>query len=81
MPVTVGPGTDTVRARVPRARAGRTLFLPGPWQETKAPRLPLERAKSSLLPYAREHRSTAHTAVVPCVPVPVLFERAWVQRA
>ncbi|PKT69098.1 hypothetical protein CW362_31410 [Streptomyces populi] len=64
-----------------RARAGRTLFLPGPWQETKAPRLPLERAKFSSTPYAREHRSTAHTAVVPCAPVPVLFERAWAQRA
>ncbi|KAB1986994.1 hypothetical protein [Streptomyces triticiradicis] len=64
-----------------RARAGRTLFLPGPRQEAKEPRLPLERAKSSLLPYAREHRSTAHTAVVPCVPVPVLFERAWARRA
>ncbi|MFB7332735.1 hypothetical protein ACFC00_13905 [Streptomyces adustus] len=63
--------------RADRARAGRTLFLPGPWQEAKAPRLPLERAKLRLLPNAREHRSTAHTAVVPQLPVPMLFERAW----
>lgn len=63
--------------RADRARAGRTLFLPGAWQETKAPRLPVERAKFRLLPHAREHRSTAHTAVVPTMPVPVLFERAW----
>ncbi|MFF3333430.1 hypothetical protein ACFYWX_28420 [Streptomyces sp. NPDC002888] len=63
--------------RADRARAGRTLFLPGAWQETKAPRLPVERAKFQLLPHAKEHRSTAHTAVVPMMPVPVLFERAW----
>ncbi|MGW2827136.1 hypothetical protein ACWC24_40105 [Streptomyces sp. NPDC001443] len=63
--------------RADRARAGRTLFLPGPWQEAKAPRLPLERSKLGLLPNAREHRSTAHTAVVPHMPIPVLFERAW----
>ncbi|MFF4540046.1 hypothetical protein [Streptomyces aureus] len=65
--------------RADRARAGRTLFLPGPWQEAKAPRLPLERSKQQLLPNAREHRSTTHTAVVPHLPIPVLFERAWAQ--
>ncbi|MFG2951997.1 hypothetical protein [Streptomyces adustus] len=63
--------------RADRARAGRTLFLPGLWQEAKAPRLPLERAKLRLLPNAREHRSTAHTAVVPQLPVPMLLQRAW----
>lgn len=60
-----------------RPRAGRSLFLPGTWQERKSPRLPIETAKLGLLPLAREHRSTSHMAAVPSGPLPALFERAW----
>ncbi|MFG3259370.1 hypothetical protein [Streptomyces sp. NPDC048172] len=70
-------GTGLV-IRTSRPRAGRTLFLRGHWQETKAPRLPFESAKRALLPLTAEHRSTAHMAAVPSCPVPELFERAWV---
>ncbi|MFF4952202.1 hypothetical protein [Streptomyces chattanoogensis] len=60
-----------------RPRAGRSLFLPGTWQERKSPRLPIETTKLGLLPLAREHRSTSHMAAVPSGPLPALFERAW----
>ncbi|MGW2014880.1 hypothetical protein [Streptomyces sp. NPDC001927] len=66
--------------RAVRARAGRSLFLPGAWQERKPPRLPIEVAKLGLLPLAREHRSTSHLAAVPSGPLPTLFERAWAGR-
>ncbi|QIQ04944.1 hypothetical protein [Streptomyces liangshanensis] len=55
-----------------RARAGRTLFLPGGWLEEKdAPRLPVESWKTALLPRDRPG------FVVPDLPVPALFEAAW----
>ncbi|MYV51494.1 hypothetical protein [Streptomyces sp. SID3212] len=55
-----------------RARAGRTLFLPGGWLEEKdAPRLPVESWKTALLPWDRPG------FVVPDLPVPALFEAAW----
>ncbi|MFI8521556.1 hypothetical protein ACIGEZ_27630 [Streptomyces sp. NPDC085481] len=63
-----------------RPRAGRSLFLPGAWQERKPPRLPIEVAKLGLLPLAREHRSTSHMAAVPSAPLPTLFTRAWEAR-
>ncbi|MFC8914985.1 hypothetical protein ACFT5C_04370 [Streptomyces sp. NPDC057116] len=63
--------------RAVRQRAGRSLFLPGAWQERKPPRLPIEVAKLGLLPLAREHRSTSHLAAVPSAPLPILFTRAW----
>ncbi|NBE56016.1 hypothetical protein GUY60_32185, partial [Streptomyces sp. YC537] len=63
--------------RAARPRAGRSIFLPGPWQETKPPRLPVESARRTLLPLTREHRSTVHMAAVPSCPLPELFERAW----
>ncbi|MEU6666075.1 hypothetical protein [Streptomyces sp. NPDC046727] len=63
--------------RAVRPRAGRSLFLPGAWQERKPPRLPIEASKLGLLPLAREHRSTSHLAAVPSAPLPVLFTRAW----
>ncbi|MEU0370277.1 hypothetical protein ABZ070_08440 [Streptomyces sp. NPDC006283] len=63
--------------RAVRARAGRSLFLPGAWQKRKPPRLPIEVAKLGLLPLAREHRSTTHLASVPSTPLPTLFTRAW----
>lgn len=63
--------------RATRPRAGRSLFLPGAWQERKPPRFPVEVAKLGLLPLAREHRSTSHLAAVPSAPLPSLFTRAW----
>ncbi|MDF3140018.1 MULTISPECIES: hypothetical protein [unclassified Streptomyces] len=63
--------------RAVRPRAGRSLFLPGAWQERKPPRLPIEASKLGLLPLAREHRSTSHLAAVPSAPLPMLFTRAW----
>lgn len=66
--------------RAVRPRAGRSLFLPGAWQERKPPRLPIEVAKLGLLPLAREHRSTSHMAAVSSAPLPTLFTRAWERR-
>ncbi|MEU9702423.1 hypothetical protein [Streptomyces sp. NPDC047981] len=66
--------------RAVRPRAGRSLFLPGAWQERKPPRLPIEASKLGLLPLAREHRSTSHLAAVPSAPLPALFTRAWEAR-
>ncbi|MDY0813037.1 hypothetical protein [Kitasatospora purpeofusca] len=60
-----------------RPRAGRTLFLPGPWLDLKAPRLPVEAAKLAHLALATERASTAHTVLVPARPLPALFTTAW----
>ncbi|MEU3566373.1 hypothetical protein ABZ761_40820, partial [Kitasatospora sp. NPDC006786] len=54
-----------------RARAGRSLFLPGGWQEAKAPALPAETWKAALY-----ELHTHRPALVP-LPVPELFARAW----
>ncbi|MEV7175356.1 hypothetical protein [Kitasatospora sp. NPDC093679] len=60
-----------------RPRAGRSLFLPGPWLESKVPRLPVEAGKRALLPADPARASGAHTVVVPSRPLPVLFADAW----
>ncbi|WP_329184369.1 hypothetical protein [Actinacidiphila glaucinigra] len=54
-----------------RSRAGRTLFLPCGWRDLKAPAVPVETWKEGLYP-VRDH-----TRVVPLLPVPELFARAW----
>ncbi|MFE2910286.1 hypothetical protein [Kitasatospora indigofera] len=54
-----------------RARAGRSLFLPGGWQEARSPGLPAETWKSGLYELAQGH------AVLPHHPAPELFARAW----
>ncbi|MFI6843767.1 hypothetical protein ACIBJD_03705 [Kitasatospora sp. NPDC050467] len=54
-----------------RARAGRSLFLPGGWQEAKAPGLPAETWKAGL------YELPTHRAVLPHLSVPELFARAW----
>ncbi|MFI5757060.1 hypothetical protein [Streptomyces sp. NPDC051569] len=59
-----------VKAR--RARAGRSLFLPGGWLEQRTPpRLPAETWKTVLLPW------DLPGFVVPDRPVPELYEAAW----
>ncbi|MFB7613281.1 hypothetical protein [Kitasatospora sp. NPDC056181] len=54
-----------------RARAGRSLFLPGGWQEAKAPGLPAETWKAGL------YELPTHHTVLPHLSVPELFARAW----
>ncbi|WP_418956922.1 hypothetical protein [Streptomyces tritici] len=54
-----------------RARAGRSLFLPGGWQEAKSPQLPVETWKLPLLP------TESYAFVVPDRPVAALFAAAW----
>ncbi|MEV7024480.1 hypothetical protein, partial [Kitasatospora sp. NPDC093558] len=54
-----------------RARAGRTLFLPGGWQEAKAPALPAETWKADF------YELSTHRPALPHQHVPELFARAW----
>ncbi|WP_369182673.1 hypothetical protein [Streptomyces sp. Y1] len=54
-----------------RPRAGRSLFLPCGWQEAKAPALPVETWKAAL------YELPTHKPVLPRLPVPDLFARAW----
>ncbi|MEO3973315.1 hypothetical protein [Streptomyces sp. CAU 1734] len=54
-----------------RARAGRSLFLPGGWAENSAPRLPWETWKQDLLPWG------GHGSAIPDRPVADVFALAW----
>ncbi|MEU1193587.1 hypothetical protein [Streptomyces sp. NPDC005859] len=54
-----------------RPRAGRTLFLPCGWLDLRSPALPVEIWKEGLYPVR------AYSRVVPLMPVPELFTRAW----
>ncbi|WP_405829007.1 hypothetical protein [Streptomyces sp. NBC_00105] len=63
-----------------RARAGRTLFLPGEWSELKAPHLPLETAKleSHLVrPLWRSEIRAPFGRVLPTAPLHEMFAQAW----
>ncbi|MFE2496301.1 hypothetical protein [Streptomyces scopuliridis] len=62
--------TDLV-VEAKRARAGRSLFLPGGWLEQQTPRLPAESWKTALLPW------DLPVYVVPDRPVPELYGAAW----
>ena len=65
-----------VRAR--RARAGRSLFLPGGWQEAKTPHLPMESWKSSFYDLEAAPKVLPRLSVgVPLVPFGQLFTDAW----
>ena len=65
-----------VRAR--RARAGRSLFLPGGWQEVKTPHLPMESWKSSFYDLEDAPKVLPRlSVVVPLVPFGQLFTDAW----
>ncbi|GAA3070155.1 DNA-binding protein [Streptosporangium carneum] len=67
--------TDLV-VEASRARAGRSLFLPGAWIDPKAPRLPLEQWKIPL--YDLISGETAQLGViVPVEPAVALYARAW----
>ncbi|NUS64774.1 MAG: hypothetical protein HOQ46_14155, partial [Saccharothrix sp.] len=56
-----------------RARAGRSLFLPGGWLALSAPHVPLESWKAPMFGYAAGQSG----AIVPQEPVADLFARAW----
>ncbi|MFD7033475.1 DNA-binding protein [Streptomyces sp. NPDC059917] len=59
-----------------RARAGRTLFLPGGWTEPAAPALPLEEWKLPLYePLVDGYPGLG--ALVPSEPAADLYRRAW----
>ncbi|MFF3287150.1 hypothetical protein [Streptomyces sp. NPDC003023] len=62
--------TDLV-VEAKRARAGRSLFLPGGWLEQKTPRLPVESWKVPLLRWAEDG------FVVPDRPLPQVYAEAW----
>ncbi|OLR93004.1 hypothetical protein [Actinokineospora bangkokensis] len=56
-----------------RARAGRSLFLPGGWLALGAPHLPLERWKAPLFGFT----DTPDGVIAPLGTVAELFTRAW----
>ncbi|MET7615649.1 hypothetical protein [Streptomyces sp. NPDC005408] len=62
--------TDLV-VEAKRARAGRSLFLPGGWLEQKTPRLPAESWKTAIVPWDLDG------IVVPDRPVAQLYAAAW----
>ncbi|MFF8770906.1 hypothetical protein [Kitasatospora sp. NPDC015120] len=64
-------GASGLVVEAKRARAGRALFLPGGWQEAKAPGLPVETWKAGL------YDLPTHHAALPQLSVPELFTRAW----
>jgi hypothetical protein len=65
-------GTDLVLT-AKRARAGRSLFLPGGWLALSTPHLPLEMWKAPMFEYTKDRPG----AIVPLEPVADLFARAW----
>ncbi|NML52581.1 DNA-binding protein [Streptomyces sp. R302] len=67
--------TDLVVSAV-RARAGRSLFLPGAWVDQSAPVLPVEQWKLALLGLPAGGRPVLGP-LVPAEPVAELYARAW----
>ena len=64
--------------RAKRARAGRSLFLPGGWQEAKTPYLPMESWKASFYDLKATPQVLPQLlVVVPSVPFGQLFTDAW----
>lgn len=63
-----------------RARAGRTLFLPGEWSDLKAPHLPLETAKLAphrVRPLWGSEIHAPFGRILPTAPLHEMFEDAW----
>ncbi|MCC0093683.1 hypothetical protein K7B10_02530 [Streptomyces flavotricini] len=63
-----------------RARAGRTLFLPGEWSELKSPHLPLETVKlapHAVRPLWRNEIRSPFGRVLPTAPLHEMFAAAW----
>ncbi|MFD9649095.1 DNA-binding protein, partial [Streptomyces sp. NPDC059082] len=68
-------GTELVVSAV-RARAGRSLFLPGAWSEQTSPLLPVEQWKLPMYGAAAGTRPVLGV-LVPTEPAAELFARAW----
>ncbi|MFD5412128.1 hypothetical protein [Streptomyces nojiriensis] len=67
-----------------RARAGRTVFLPGEWTELKAPNLPLETVKLAthqVRPLWSNAVRAPFGRVLPTAPLHEMFARAWERRS
>ncbi|EFL19702.1 predicted protein [Streptomyces sp. C] len=63
-----------------RARAGRTLFLPGEWMELKSPHLPLETAKLAtheVRPLWGNTIRSPFGRILPPAPLHEMFPAAW----
>ena len=59
-----------------RARAGRSLFLPGAWHALKSPHLPLEAWKGALLG-VQPNGTVSLGLIIPRIPVADLYAAAW----
>lgn len=59
-----------------RSRAGRSLFLPGPWAEPASPALPVEQWKLPMYPAAPDGLAVLGV-LVPAEPAAELYRRAW----
>jgi hypothetical protein len=68
-------GTDLVVSGT-RTRAGRGLFLPGPWHPMTSPRPPIEKWKGEALGVT-PNGGLMYARMLPRVPVPELFRAAW----
>ncbi|MEH0970697.1 hypothetical protein V6U77_06115 [Micromonospora sp. CPCC 205546] len=68
-------GTDLV-VEASRSRAGRSLFLPGPWLERGAGQVPIEGWKLALFDLAPDG-TAALGVTVPFEPAAELYRRAW----
>ncbi|MEU9192323.1 hypothetical protein [Streptomyces hundungensis] len=76
-------GTGRV-VQAKRARAGRSLFLPGPWTELKAPHLPLETAKlapHAVRPLWGNQILAPFGRILPTAPPHEMFADAWARLA
>ncbi|MEF9887131.1 hypothetical protein [Streptomyces sp. P9-A4] len=63
-----------------RARAGRTVFLPGDWTELKAPHLPLETVKLAshqVRPLWGNQIEAPFVRILPTAPLHEMFAEAW----
>ncbi|MEU6293961.1 hypothetical protein [Streptomyces erythrochromogenes] len=63
-----------------RARAGRSVFLPGEWTELKAPHLPVETVKLAshlASPLWRGEVLAPFVRLLPTAPLHGLFAQAW----
>ncbi|MEU9864824.1 hypothetical protein AB0D99_28500 [Streptomyces sp. NPDC047971] len=63
-----------------RARAGRTVFLPGEWTELKAPHLPLETVKLAsheVRPLWGDAIRSPFGRILPTAPLHEMFTAAW----
>ncbi|BCL12348.1 hypothetical protein [Micromonospora sagamiensis] len=68
-------GTDLV-VEASRSRAGRSLFLPGPWRERGSGQAPIEGWKVTLFDLAPDG-TAALGVTVPFEPAADLYRRAW----